>query len=164
MYYKFKLAQETDLTGLKGSLSCHARAPWLFCWAVQVQKKTYDCISYCLKEHYVNYHQNRTNKGSSLQLCYFFSCTLILTSTSLHCVFSGFIILQDVYILPFPDLWKWNLMCTVTLSVLPTGSETAAGTDRSWVLAPPLEWETTDAGQQGWACQSSNPQSSTEPW
>lgn len=31
MCYKFKFAQETELTGLKGSLSCDARAPWLFC-------------------------------------------------------------------------------------------------------------------------------------
>lgn len=56
------------------------------------------------KEHYVSYHQNTTNKGSSLQLCYFFSCTLILTLTSLHCGFFGLIILQDVYTLPFTDL------------------------------------------------------------
>lgn len=56
------------------------------------------------KEHYVNYHQNTANKGSSLQLCYFILCTLILTLTSLRHGFFGFIILQDIYIPPFTDL------------------------------------------------------------
>lgn len=130
MWHSFKFAQKTNLTGLKGLLSFNAHAPWLFCWVVQVQKKTYDCISHCLKGTLSTTNRTLLIKAlpyNCVTLFLHILSILILTLTSLHHWFLGLIILQNTYILLFIHIWISNLTYTVTLILLPIGSKKAAG-------------------------------------